>query len=243
MAGYKRELSMLNNSLSFIQTLARTHQRPISFGLGTQFTAFATPQSEFRIRLSRGSHVLTQRIAKGKEIDTFANPIFKKRLLALHQHQLVAIFNKGFASLSDRALIHAHHLTLDRRSSLNPLAKAHYRRECEDSTFRVGTVFPGQGFAYCENAKKDPTLWRVRSEFSYMWTEGFVLELPFLTVRFIAYFPPTFDEVRALQLFVNSLLRENQLLRQHNEELIERNRALSDQVMRLTDVVRHRLLP
>ena len=76
-----------------------------------------------------------------------------------------------------------------------------------------------------------------------MWIEGFVVELPFITVRFIAYLSPTFDEVRALQLSANSLLRENQLLRQHNEELIEWNRAVSDQVMRLTDVVRHRLLP
>ena len=126
MAGYKRELQLLNNSLSMISNLARTHQRPTPFGLDTQLTAFATPHTEFRICLSRGSHVLTQRIAKGKEIDTFANPIFKKRLLALHQHQLVAIFNKGFASLSDRALIHAHRLTLDKRSGLNPLTKAHY---------------------------------------------------------------------------------------------------------------------
>ena len=76
-----------------------------------------------------------------------------------------------------------------------------------------------------------------------MWTEDFVLNLPFITVRFVAYLPPTFDEVRALQLSANSLLRQNQLLHQHNEELIERNRALSDQVMRLTDVVRRRLLP
>lgn len=76
-----------------------------------------------------------------------------------------------------------------------------------------------------------------------MWTEDFVFNLPFITVRFVAYLPPTFDEVRALQMSANSLLRENQLLRQHNEELIERNRALSDQVMRLTDVVRRRLLP
>ena len=87
--------------------------------------------------------MLTQRVAKGKEIDTSANPIFKHRLLALHQHQLIAIFNKGFASLSDRALIHAHRLTLDRRSGLNPLAKAHYRRECQDSSCGVGQVFPG----------------------------------------------------------------------------------------------------
>ena len=79
MVGYKRELSLLNNSLSLIQTLARTHQRPTPFGLGTQFTAFATPHSEFKIHLSRGSHVLTHRIAKGKEIDTSANPIFRWR--------------------------------------------------------------------------------------------------------------------------------------------------------------------
>ena len=76
-----------------------------------------------------------------------------------------------------------------------------------------------------------------------MWSEGFVLELPFITIRFIAYLPPTYDEVHALQLSANSLLQENLLLRQHNEELIERNRALSDQVMHLTDVVRRRLLP
>lgn len=55
MAGYKRELQLLNNSLSMIQNLARTHQRPTPFGLGTQFTAFATPHTEFRICLSKGS--------------------------------------------------------------------------------------------------------------------------------------------------------------------------------------------
>ena len=69
-----------------------------------------------------------------------------------------------------------------------------------------------------------------------------MLELPFMTIHFVAYLPPPFDEVCALQLSANSLLRENLLLRQHNEELIERNRALFDQVMRLTDVVRRRLL-
>ena len=42
MAGYKRELQLLNDSLSMISILARTHQRPTPFGLGTQFTAFAT---------------------------------------------------------------------------------------------------------------------------------------------------------------------------------------------------------
>ena len=76
-----------------------------------------------------------------------------------------------------------------------------------------------------------------------MWTEDFEINLPFIIVRFVAYIPPSFDEVRALQVSAHSLLRENQLLRQHNEELIEQNRALSDQVMHLTDVVRRRLVP
>ena len=77
-----------------------------------------------------------------------------------------------------------------------------------------------------------------------------MLELPFITVRFIAYLPPSYDEVRALQLSSNSLLRQNQLLREQNEELLQQNRdsaewneALSNQVMRLTDVVRRRMLP
>ena len=90
---------------------------------------------------------------------------------------------------------------------------------------------------------EDSTLWRVRSEFSHFWTDDFVVQMPFITIRFIAYLPPTYDEVRALQVSANSLLRQNQLLRQQNEELIERNRALFDQVMRLTDVIRRRLLP
>ena len=78
MAGYKRELQLLNNSLSMIQNLARTHQSLTPFGLGTQFSAFATPQTQFKIALSKGSQVLTQRLAKGKEIDTSTNPIFRK---------------------------------------------------------------------------------------------------------------------------------------------------------------------
>lgn len=244
MAGYKRELSMINNALSLIWTLARTHQRPTPFALGTQFTVLATPHTEFKIRLSRGSHVLTQRIAKGKEIDTSENHIFKKRLLALYHHQLVAIFSKkGFASLSDRALIHAHLLTLDRHNGLSLLAKAFYRRECEDSAFGVGTIFPSQGFAYCENTKKDSTLWRVRSDFSYLWHEDFVLDLPFITIHFMAYNPLSFDEVQALQLTTNSLLQENHLLHQQNELLIDRNRVLSEQVTCLTEAVRRRILP
>ena len=90
---------------------------------------------------------------------------------------------------------------------------------------------------------EDSTLWRVQSEFSHFWTDDFVVQMSFITIRFIAYLPSSYDEVRALQISANSLLRENQLLRQHNEELIERNRALSDQVLRLTDVVRRHLLP
>ena len=35
MAGYKRELQLLNNSLSMISNLARTHQRLTPFDLGT----------------------------------------------------------------------------------------------------------------------------------------------------------------------------------------------------------------
>ena len=139
--------------------------------------------------------------------------------------------------------------TLSYRSGLSPIAKGPHRRECEDSTFGVGTLWPGQGFAYCENALKDSTLWRVRSKFSYFWTHDFVLHLPFITIKFVAYILPSFDEIRALQLSSNSLLRQNQLLRQQNKELLERNRslaehnmALSEQVIRLTDVVQRRIL-
>ena len=97
-------------------------------------------------------------MAKGKEIGTSANPIFRWRRLASHQHQLIAIFNKGYASLADRAAIHDHLLTLSRRSGLNPLAKASYRLECEDSTFGVGMIFPGSASAYLPEAVEDSTL-------------------------------------------------------------------------------------
>ena len=77
-----------------------------------------------------------------------------------------------------------------------------------------------------------------------------MVHLPFLTIYFVAYLPPSYDEVRALQLSSSSLLRQNQALRQQNEELLERNRALADhnaalsnQVMRLTEVVKRRMLP
>ena len=140
----------------------------------------------------------------------------------------MAIFNKGFASLKDRAIIHDHLLTPDRRSGLNPLAKAHYRLECEDSAFGVATIFPGQGFAYCENAKKDSTLWRVRSEFSYMWNEDFVLSLPFITIHFRTFIPPTLDELQALYTTANMLLHQNRLLQRMNEELVQANAALQE---------------
>ena len=55
MAAYKRELHLLNHALSLIQNLARTHQRPTPFGLSTQFSAFATPQTKFKLVLSEGS--------------------------------------------------------------------------------------------------------------------------------------------------------------------------------------------
>lgn len=204
-----------------INLLARTQQRPAPFGLGTQFTAFATPQTKFKIRLSKGSQVLTQRMAKGKEVDTSENPIFRWRRLALHQHQLIKIFSqKGFASLGDRAAIQMHRDTLAYRSGLSPLAKDPHRRECEDSTFGCGKIWPGQGFGYRDDALKDSTLWRVQSDFSYWWREDFVAHLPFITIHFMAYLPPSYDEVRALQLSSSTLLRQNQILRQHNEELL-----------------------
>ena len=177
MAGYKRELQLLNDSLSMITLLARTHQRPTPFGLGTQFTAFATPQTQFKICLSKGSQILTQRMAKGKEVDTSDNPIFRWRCLALHQYQLIKIFNKGFTSLGDRAAIQMHRETLSYCSGLSPIAKGPHRRECEDSTFGGGTIWPGQGFAYCEKAMEDSTLWRVQSEFSHFWTDDFVVHV------------------------------------------------------------------
>ena len=144
-----------------IVNLVHTHQRPTPFGLGTQFSAFTTPQTQFKISLSKGSHILTQRLAKGKEKDTSDYPIYRWRRLAPHPHQLVKIFSKGFASLGDRAAIQIQLDTLRYRSGLTPINKGPHRKECEDSTFDVGTLWPGQGFAYCENALKDSTLWRV----------------------------------------------------------------------------------
>ena len=123
-----------------ISILARTHQRPSPFGLGTEFTTFATPQTQFKICLSKGSQILTQRLAKGKEKDRSDYPIFRWRRLALHQHQLLKIFNKGFASLGDRAVIQMHRETLSYCSGLSLIAKGPHRRECEDSTFGVGII-------------------------------------------------------------------------------------------------------
>lgn len=153
-------------------------------------------------------------MAKGKEIDTSANPIFRWRRLALHHYELIKIFNKGFASLSDRAAIHDHLLTLNQRSGLSPLAKAHYRLECKDSTFGVGTIFPGSASAYFPEAMENSALVCVQSDFSYNWTETFVIELPFLTIHFIEFIPPSYNEVLALRETVNALLRQNHLLMQ-----------------------------
>ena len=139
-------------------------------------------------------------MAKGKEVDTSENPTFRWRRLALYPHQLIKIFKKGFASLGDRAAIQMHRDTLSHRSGLSLLAKGPHRRECEDSTFDVGKIWPGQGFAYRDDAVEDSTLWCVRSEFSYFWREDLVVHLPFLTIYFMAYLPPSYDEVRALQL-------------------------------------------
>lgn len=104
--------------------------------------------------------------------------------------------------------------------------------------FGVGTLYPGSSFAYCKAAMKDSTLWRVWIDFFYSWPEGFVIELPFLTIYFIEFSPPSFDEVQALCLTVTSLLRQNCLLQQQNEELTQANRALTDQVKRFSALIR-----
>ena len=200
-----------------ITNLARTHQRPTSFGLNTQFTTFSTPHTEFRVFLSKGSQILTQRMAKGKKIDTSANPIFRWRRLALHHHQLVKIFNKGYASMVDRAAIHDHLLTLNQRSGLSPFAKAHYRLECEDSTFEVGTILPGSAWAYFSSALENSSLVRVQSDFFYSWPESFVIKLPYLSIHFVEFIPPSYNEVQALRETANALLRQNRLLMQRNE--------------------------
>ena len=169
MAGYKRELQLLNNSLSMISNLARIHQRSTPFGLGTQFTVFATPHTEFRVCLFKGSQILTQRMAKGKEIDTSANPIFRWRRLALHHYQLIKIFNKGYASMADRAVIHDHLLTLSSHSGLSLLAEAHYRLKCEDSTLNVGMIVLGSAWVYFSSVLENSSLVPVQSDFFFSW--------------------------------------------------------------------------
>ena len=63
------------------------------------------------------------------------------------------------------------------------------------------------------------------------------MELPFLTIHFLAFIPPTFDEVQALRTTVNALLRQNYLLQQANKELTQRNATLSEQVRSLSTII------
>ena len=156
----------------------------------------------------------------------------------MHQHQIVAIFNKGYASLADRSAIHDHLLTLNRRSGLHPLAKASYRLECEDSIFGVGMIFPGSASVYLPAAMEDSTLWQVRSDFYFSWPEGFVIKLPYLTIYFIEFNLPSYDEVQSLRETTNALLRQNRLLIQQNKELTQRNHALTAQVAQLSEIIR-----
>ena len=71
MTAYQRELQLLRQSLSFSAMLHLV-------------TAFATPQTKFKLVLSKGFQVLTQRLAKGKKIDTSDNPVVRRRRMALH---------------------------------------------------------------------------------------------------------------------------------------------------------------
>ena len=69
--------------------------------------------------------------------------------------------------LDDIAVLTDHQLTLDRRSGLDPLSKASYGKECSDSTFEVGKIYPGCGFAYRPSAMEDSSLWRVQTDFNF----------------------------------------------------------------------------
>ena len=71
------------------------------------------------------------------------------------------MFSKGYVTLDDIAVLNDHQLTLDRRNGLDPLSKVSYRKECSDSTFEVGKIYPGRGFAYRPSAMADSLLWRV----------------------------------------------------------------------------------
>lgn len=59
----------------------------LSFNNRLTFTATITTQTKFKLSLSKGFQVLTQRLAKGKEIDLFTNPIVFRRRLALQPSQ------------------------------------------------------------------------------------------------------------------------------------------------------------
>ena len=80
-----------------------------------------------------------------------------------------------------------------------------------------------------------------RSDFFYTWLEAFTLDLPFITIHFLAYIPPSFDEVYALRTTANALLRQNRLLQQLNEELAHRNAELEEQVRSLSAIIRMHL--
>ena len=65
-----------------------------------------------------------------------------------------------------------------------------------------------------------------------------MIELPYLTIYFIEFHPPSYDKVQALRETENALLRQNRLLMQQNKELTQRNHALTDQIMRLSKIIR-----
>ena len=165
------------------------------------------------------------------------NPVVRKRRIALHPLHIAFIFLKGYVNSDDIAILYDHQLTKDRQSGLDPLSKAHYKRECTDSIFGVGRILPGRGFPYHPRAMINSTLWIGRSDFYYTWSEAFTLELPFITIHFLAYTPPSFDEVHALRTTTNALLHLNRLLQQRNEELAHRNAELEEQVRRLSTII------
>lgn len=98
---------------------------------------------KFKLALSEGYQVITQRLAKGKKVDLFANPVVFRRRLALLPYQLESFFFKDFLTPNEVIILHHHQLTLDRQSGMDPLLKVVYKPECTYSLFEVGRLFAG----------------------------------------------------------------------------------------------------
>lgn len=106
---------------------------------------------------------------------------------------------------------------------MSPLSKDAYRRNCIDFSFGVGRIFTRPTSAFSTKAMYKSALTRIQREFTYTWVNHINAVLPYITILFKVYVPPTMDEIEVLRTTSHSLIRENWLLRRTNDEFLRAN--------------------